>query len=207
MELTYPQVDAGSEPKPVTGNSATPFSQQTVVLTKQASIQLKWDASYWQRQHARQVEREVALRAQVAALEATVRDLTQRLYGTKSEKAAGPERAGESKPAKTRNRGQQPGSPGHGRSDRSALPVVAEVHDLSEAAKHCPACGEAFAPFPGAEESNIIEVQVQAHIRRIRRLRYQKTCHCPKVAGIVTAPPAPRVIPKSGLGVSVWTRV
>ena len=79
MELTYPQIDAGSEPKPVTGNSATPFSQQTVVLTKQAYIQLKWDASYWQRQHARQMEREAALKAQVAALEATVRDLTPAL--------------------------------------------------------------------------------------------------------------------------------
>jgi len=32
-------------------------------------------------------------------------------------------------------------------------------------------------------------------------------CGCPQVAGIVTAPPAPRVIPKSSLGVSVWTQV
>jgi hypothetical protein len=71
------------------------------VLTKQAYIELKWEASYWRSQHARQVEREAALKAQVAAREATVRDLTQRLYGTKSEKSAGP---GESKPAKTRNR-------------------------------------------------------------------------------------------------------
>jgi transposase len=207
MEITYPQGNAHSDQALVNGSSATPFSQQTVVLTQQAYIQLKWDASYWRAQHARQVEREAALKAQVAALEATVRDLKHRLYGTKSEKSAGPERAGKLKPTKTRNRGQQPGSAGHGRSDRSALPVVAEVHDVSEAAKCCPACGEAFALFPGAEESNIIEVQVQAHIRRIQRLRYQKTCQCPEVAGIVTAPPAPRVIPKSALGVSVWTRV
>jgi len=207
MERTYPQLNAASERAPVNGNAATPFAQQTVVLSKQAYIELTWKANYWQAQHARSVEREAALTAQVASLEATIRDLTQRLYGTKSEKSAGPERAGESKPAKTRNRGQQPGSPGHGRSDRSALPVVIEVHDLSEAAKYCPACGEAFAPFPGAEESTILEVQVQAHCRRIQRLRYQKTCECPQVAGIVTAPPAPRVIAKSGLGVSVWTRV
>src|SRR5262249_24073175 len=100
-----------------------------------------------------------------------------------------------------------PGRPGHGGRDRAALPVVAEVHDVSEAAQHCPTCGAAFAPFPGAEESTIIEVQVQAHMRRIQRPRYQKTCGCPQVAGIVTAPPAPRVIPKSPLGVSVWTQV
>jgi transposase len=78
---------------------------------------------------------------------------------------------------------------------------------LSPAQSCCPACGEAFAPFPGAEESTIIEVQVQAHLRRIQRRRYQKTCRCPQVPGIVTAPPAPRVLPKSPLGVSLWTTV
>ena len=200
MESTLPQVMSTSELAPVHEGGATPFSQQTVVLTKQASIQLKWEAHYWRRQHARLVEREVALKAQVEALEATVRDLNQRLYGTKSEKAAGPDHAGSSKPASARPRGQQPGSQGHGRSDRAALLVVPEVHDLSPAQSCCPACGEAFAPFPGAEESTIIAVQVQAHLRRIQRHRYQKTCRCPQVPGLVTAPPAPRVIPKSPLG-------
>src|SRR5713101_8133099 len=207
MQSTHPNVNSISDLATGNSNDATPFSQQSVVLTKQAYIELKWQANYWQAQHARLVEREVALKAQVEALEATVRDLNQRLYGTKSEQAAGPDHAGSSKPASACPRGQQPGSQGHGRSDRAALPVVAEVHDLSEAAQHCPACGEAFTPFPGAEESTIIEVQVQAHMRRIQRPRSQKTCGCPQVAGIVTAPPAPRVIPKSPLGVSVWTQV
>src|SRR6266849_7223140 len=112
-----------------------------------------------------------------------------------------------SKPTSPRQRGQQPGSQGHGRSDRSALPVVAEVYDVSDAAKHCPTCGKAFLPFPGTEESTIIEIQVQAHRRRIQRQRYQKACHCPQVTGIVTAAPPPRLIPKSQLGVSVWTMV
>ena len=207
MESTQPQPISTSECAPVNGKSATPFSQQIVVLTKQDYIRLKWEANYWRAQHACLVQREAALKAQVEMLEAQVRDLNQRLYGTKSEKSAGAEAAGQSKPASPRHRGQQPGMQGHGRSDRSALPVVVEVHDLSDAAKHCPQCGEAFAPFPGAETCDIIEVQVQAHIRRIQRPRYQKTCACPQVSGIVTAAPAPRVIPKSPLGVSVWTMV
>jgi transposase len=205
MQSTHPNVNSISDLATGNSNDATPFSQQSVVLTKQAYIELTWKANYWQAQHARLVEREVALKAQVEALEATVRDLNQRLYGTKSEKSAGPDHAGSSKPASARPRGQQPGSQGHGRSDRAARPIVVDVHDLSEAAQHCPACGEAFTPFPGAEESTIIEVQIQAHIRRIQRPRYHKTCGCPHVKGIVTAPPAPRVIPKSPLGVSVWT--
>src|SRR5918995_1375120 len=207
MERTDPQLNAACERAPVNGNAATPFSQQTVVLTKQAHIELKWKANYWQALYERLLKREAVLKAEVGAHEATIRALKQRLYGKKSEQSASPERVGESKLARTRKRGQQPGSQGHGRSDRSALPVVREVHDLSEAAKHCPACGEAFLPFPGTEASDIIEVQVQAHIRRIQRPRYKKTCGCPQVPGIVTAPPAPRVIPKSPLGVSVWTMV
>ena len=152
---------------PVSGETTTPFSQQSVVLTKQDYIALKWEANYWRAQHARLVQREAALKGQVEALEAQIRDLTQRLYGTKSEKSAASEALGKVNEVQPRKRGQQPGTPGHGRSDRSTLPVVVEVHDVSEAAKHCPQCGEALAPFPGVEGCDIIEVQVQAHIRRI----------------------------------------
>src|SRR5712692_6146609 len=207
MEHTETQLISTSELAPVHRGGTTPFSQQTVVLTKQAYIELTWQANYWRAQHARLVEREAALKAEVEALQATIRDLTQRLYGTKSEQSTGPDGAGASKPLSPRQRGQQPGSQGHGRSDRTALPVVVEVHDVSETAKHCPACGAAFVPFPWSEESSIIEVQVQAHIRRIQRPRSHKTCQCPHVPGMVRAPPAPRLIPKSPLGVSVWTRV
>lgn len=197
MENTQPQLISTAAYAPVSGENATPFSQQTVLLTKQDSIALTWEANYWRAQHARLVQREAALKVQVEALEAQIRDLNQRLYGTKSEQSAGSEALGKSNPATPRKRGQQPGSQGHGRSDRSMLPVVVEVHDLSEAAKHCPPCGEALAPFPGVEACDIIEVQVQAPMRRIQRPRYQKTCGCPQLPGIVTAPPAPRVIPKS----------
>jgi transposase len=207
MERTPPQPISTSECTPVNGKSATPFSPQSVVLTKQDSSRRKWEATYWRAPHACLVQREAALKAQGARLEAQVRALTQRLYGTQSENSASAEAAGQSKPASARHRGQQPGRQGHGRSDRSALPVVVAVHDVSDAAKHCPQCGEALAPLPGAAAGAISAVHVQAHSRRIQRPRYHKTCACPQVAGIVTAAPAPRVIPQSPLGVSVWTMV
>jgi hypothetical protein len=141
------------------------------MLTKQTSIELTWKANDWQAQHARTVERAAALTANVASLGATVRDLPHRLYGTQSEKSAGPDAVDASKPSRLRHRGQQPGSQGQGRSDRSALLVAPDVHDLSLAQSCCPACGEAFAPFPGAEASTIMAVQVQAHLRRIQRRR------------------------------------
>jgi transposase len=207
MENTQPQLIPTAAYAPVSRENATPFSQPSVVLTKQDYIALKWEAHYWRAQHARLMQREAALKAQVEALEAQIRDLNQHLYGTKSEKSAGSEALGQSHEVHCRKRGQQPEAPGHGRSDRSALPVVIEVHDLSEAAKYCPQCGKALAPFPGVEGCDIIEVQVQAHIRRIPRPRYQTACGCGQLPGIVTAPPAPRVIPKSPFGVSVWTGV
>jgi hypothetical protein len=55
---------------PVRGDKATPCSHQTVVLTKQDYIALKWEANYWRAQHARLVQREAALKAQVEMLEA-----------------------------------------------------------------------------------------------------------------------------------------
>ena len=207
MEQTQPPLISATAYVPVSGKHATPFSQQTVVLTKQDSSALKWEANDWRAQHARLVPREAALKAQGEALEAPRRDLPHRLYGKKSEQSAGSEALGKSQPAPPRQRGQQPGSQGHGRSDRSSLPVVVAVHDVSAAAKHCPPCGAALAPFPGVEACDIIAVQVQAHLRRIQRPRDHKTWRCPQVPGIVPAPPAPRVLPQSPLGVSVGTMV
>ena len=70
MENTQPQLISTAAYAPVSGENATPFSQQTVVLTKQAYIALKWEANYWRAQHARLCKREAALKAQVAAHEA-----------------------------------------------------------------------------------------------------------------------------------------
>jgi transposase len=183
------------------------LGQQTVELTKQADIQLKWAVNYWRAQYQRALAREAALKAEVEAQQATSRDLKQRLSGPKSERAASANEVGESPADGLRKRGQQPGSPGHGRSLRSALPEGVEIQELSAAEHPCPVCGAAFLPFPGTAESPLIAVQVQAQVRRIHRRRYRKACQCPPVAGLLTAPPAPRLLPKSALGVSVWGRV
>lgn len=48
---------------------------------------------------------------------------------------------------------------------------------------------------------------MKAHRRVIRRKRYRPSCSCPDNKPIVTAPPAPRVIPKSKVGVSIWVLI
>ena len=207
MEHTGPQLISTAELAPVHSRGTTPLSQQTVVLTKQAAIELKWEANSWRGQHARLVEREAALPAAVAALQATIRALTQRLYGATSAKSACPDRARESTLASPRTPGQQPGSTGPGRSERTARPVVTEVQDVREAEQHGPVCGAAFRPFPGMAESRRSAVQGQASLRRIPRQRSSTACPCPPGAGLVTAPPAARRIPKSPLGGSVWALI
>jgi transposase len=87
------------------------------------------------------------------------------------------------------------------------LPVVEEVRDVEADAVACGLCGKAYAPLSQTEDSKIIEIQVNAHVRQIRRKRYRRVCHCAGSPGRITAPPAPRLIPRSPIGVSVWVEV
>jgi transposase len=61
--------------------------------------------------------------------------------------------------------------------------------------------------FPGTEDSQTIEIEVRAYRRVIRRKRYRRTCQCPHVPGIITAPGPGRLFAKGTLGVSVWTHL
>jgi transposase len=184
-------------------NSATPFANETVELTKQAYIKLTWEANYWKVQHGRACKREDALKKKLAQSQAKIRDLQQRLYGKKSEK--GKKDGPETQRRSLRKRGQQKGSKGHGRTPRPHLPVVEEELDIDQ--KQCPICEKPFDEFKGTEDSEVIEIQVKGYIRRIKRKRYKKTCQCEKTPGIITAPVVPRLIAKSPLGISVWTEI
>jgi transposase len=87
------------------------------------------------------------------------------------------------------------------------LPAVVEEHELPANDGHCQRCGRPFAPVSGTEDSTLLEIEVRASRRVIHRHRYRPTCDCGCHPGLVLAPPAPRVIPKSILGVSVWVTV
>ena len=104
-------------------------------------------------------------------------------------------------------RGQQRGGPSPKRRDYSHLPAVVEDKVLPPDQCHCSRCGQPFADFPGTEDSTILEIDVRAHRRVIRRRRYRPTCSCGAHPGIVTAPPPDRLIPKSMLGISILVTV
>ena len=207
METVLPQQPANPDKLPVVVDEASsPFAEEYITISKAEHIELTRKANYWESQHARAVEREAALKSRVAELEAKIRDLEQRIYGKKSEKGGTTKNEGNGRGTSTRPRGQQSGSPGHGRTKRPHLPVTEEERDVDPEDKHCPNCGKPHVPF-GSEDSEIVEIQVRPFIRRIKRKRYAKGCQCAGTAAIITAPPAPRVIPKSDIGVSVWVMV
>jgi transposase len=162
-------------------------------------------AAYWQAMHQRAVQRQQQLQQRIAELEAKLRLREQQLFGRKTEATAAtaPTPAHPDAPRR-RRRGQQPGRPGPRRRDHSHLPAVVEDREIPGDQCCCRRCGRPFRPVSGTEDSTVLEVEVRAHRRVIRRHRYRPTCACGAHPGIVTAPPAPRVIPKSSLGISLW---
>ena len=150
-------------------------------------------------------QREAALRAELDGAEAKVRDLQQRLFGRKSERSKG---ASELQPRPgyhPARRGQRRGAPGHGRKMLAHLPERIETVGLDS--PQCPACGEPLDEFPGTEDSEVLEIEVKAYRRVIRRQRYRPSCRCCRVPGIVTAPAPCRLIERGKFGVSVWVTV
>lgn len=57
------------------------------------------------------------------------------------------------------------------------------------------------------ECSDIIEVEVKAYTRHIKRFAYTATCQCPDTPAILIAPPPRRVFPRSDFGSSFWVEV
>jgi hypothetical protein len=99
------------------------------------------------------------------------------LFARKSEQSNCNTQKTGSNQTQTRKRGQQPGSTGHGRRRHGNLPVKEEVHDLPEDKKCCPCCGMPFDPFPGTEDSGLVEIEVKAHIRLSIPFAIKETIH------------------------------
>jgi transposase len=159
----------------------------------------------WQHLYEQALDRERSLQQRVATLEAQILVLEKRLRGRKSErKKRHSETVVTSPSTPARPRGQQPTNPAPQRRTFDHLPTQEEPCELPAAAARCPHCDAPFAPFPGSDDGDLIEIDVRAHRRRYRRRRYAKTCTCAATPAIITAPPPPKLVPKGYLGISVW---
>ena len=147
--------------------------------------ELKREARYYRAMHRKAVARESGLKETLKGLRTKVRELRQRLRErqarrrNKSEKRArsGNRGSGREAAAAPCPRGQQPGSRGHGRRDHSGLPAQVEEHELGPSATCWGKCGGAYRTA-GSEDSEVLEVEVRAYRRVIKRQRYRRSCAC-----------------------------
>ena len=109
------------------------------------------------------------------------------------------------RPPSGRRRGQQPGAPAHSRTERPGLEERTEEHNPPSDARVCGGCGSPYAAN-GAEESTLVEIEVSAYRRVIRRPRWRRTCGCASSPAEVSAPPVPRLFARTPCGTSVWSR-
>src|SRR3954464_5530528 len=186
--------------------------RQEVNELRRENAERRQQAGYWKGMHARAVQRAERLEAEVQQLRGENRKLQDQLFGRKSEAVSPQDRSnrleGEDDPAPAAppKRGQRTDRPGPTRRDYSHLPVVEELRELPAQQNVCPQCGAALSPSD-TEDSEQIEIEVRAYRRRIRRRRYQRTCSCSNCPRTFTAAPAPKLIPKGVLGVSVWVEI
>lgn len=168
---------------------------------------LRAERDYWQSMYQRAKTREAQLKDRIKELEAKLKLREQQLFGRKTEQSQGKseQHAPDSSPA--RKRGQQPGTQGDGRRRHAQLSIKEEFHELPAEEQCCSRCGLPYAPFPDTEDSDLVEVQVKAHVRRIRRKRYTPTCSCLELPVIITAPGPAKRIPKGAYGDSGWIQV
>ena len=177
----------------------------------------------------RAAERQLAeARRQIAQLAGRVRELEQENaglrqrqqellktpFGKRSEKRqSGPGQPGTGSAGTSqgpqRSRGGQPGASAHARvaRARAGLAVREEWHEPEAVQRQCLDCGRPYRRN-GEAVSDRIEIEVKAHVRRIRRPRYRAACECARRPGQavpeVLAPLEPTLFRGSGYGLSVW---
>ncbi|MDA3791187.1 MAG: IS66 family transposase [Desulfobacula sp.] len=194
-EINVPAIDGLDESSP------------QILISEKEYLELKSVAGYWRAMHAKVLEREKRLQQTIKKLKGQIRDLRHRIFGKKGEKSTVNK---DTKPEDSKNnrpRGQQPGSEGHGLTERPDLPVEEEKVIFSET-PICPDCGRPYTcDGNGAKESIRYEVNVKAHVRKFNRQSMKKGCCCKGVPNKLTAPIPPNVIPKSPYGISIWEAI
>jgi len=173
---------------------------------------LRQQVGYWKGMFEQAKRKNKKLEEEIDSLRAENRQLKDRLFAAKSEKKPPKDRSNgldDPKAGKQprRPRGHQPDAPGPRRRDHSHLPVVEEFVELTSDETTCPTCGKPAAEMSETEDSEVIEVEVRAHRRRVRRKRYRRTCDCPNVSQTLIAPAPAKLIPKGRYGISVWVHL
>ena len=179
---------------------------------RRENLEFRQQVGYWKSRYRDTLLRNAALEQKVEQLEGEKRQLQADLFGRRSESTPLKDRSNhlddpqDDTQRPKRKRGQQPGNSGPQRRDYSSLPVREELRELPAEQCVCPDCGQPLLPHGDTEDSEQIEIDVRAYRRVIRRRRYQRTCTC-QGSRTITAPPAPKLIPKGRYGISLFVEI
>jgi len=169
-----------------------------------------WATEDFLQKKIRRLEKKVSDRdTKIAKLKKQNAWLRKQQFGQKSEK--GRPEATEAKstdissPSKgtKKKKGQQPGSEGHGRTDRSGVPISEEVPLEIPGGCSCPDCGKPYRELATTEDSALTEIEVMLFQVLYQRHKYVSQCRC-KGKKIITAPPPPKLYPRTTIGNSLW---
>ncbi len=122
-----------------------------------------------------------------------------------------PEEAEPSEPTKPKsngrkNRGQQRGSKGHGRTDRGNVPVVETVTLEIPGGCSCPDCGKPYLVLSKTKDSTIFDLAIDLFQTLYKQLKYVSQCGC-RGKKIVEAPGPPKLYPRTDIGNSLWVHL
>src|ERR1700730_773294 len=157
--------------------------REEIAALKQDNVELRQQAHYWQSQHAQARKQINKLQQRLEKLQAENRNLRQQAFGRRGETSTPSNdetwlAALRDDPPGSRQRGQQAGRPGPARRDYQHLPARIEMVELPPAQRCCPRCGQAYVERHDSEDSELIEIEVHAYRRVLRRRRYQPQCRC-----------------------------
>ena len=175
--------------------AATVRATDMIVSLRERNAGQRAEARASEAERAALASRVETLEAQLGKLRASRTVLSKTLFGRKSER--------QEKPRSGRKRGQQPGSTGHGRTQRPELEERTEERNPPEDARVCSCCGKPYVAN-GHSSTSVVEIEVRAHTRKVVRPRWRRSCECTSSPLEVTAPPVPRLFDNTPYGISVW---
>ena len=189
----------------------------TGVLAKlrRENLELKQQAGYYRALHRKAVARERRLKERVSGFAHDGPGVAATAAGTARTAEQQEREAGQERQERQWGRGGSSAAPpgpasrervGMAGATTQQLPAQVETHELAPSERRCEQCkGELQAA--GSEDSEVLEVEVRAYRRLIKRKRYRRTCQCTGALRVVTAAAPPRLIPKGILGISIWVTV
>ncbi len=154
----------------------------------------------------RKLEKDVADRdTKLKKQEKQIKWFRKKVFGSTTETGVlKPELSPKSKTK--RNRGQQPGSAGHGRTNRDEVPIAEVVSLEIEGGCKCDSCGVSYQMLDTSEESRLFEYAESLYQDVYERRKYVSQCLCDGKK-IITAAPPPKLYPRTSIGNSLWVRL